>query len=314
MATTARLSHRSTDVPKSIFGLTTAVGLSYCAFAERIVARRSAPLDFVEIPFEQLVSTPAAIRLRDKIPLLLHCASLSLAGNAQPAAALVERLAQCIEETRTPWLSEHLAYVRADGRWRDIAEHQALLGDADGDGAVTPPFNVGYTVSPQLSPPILERVRDNTLSWRQHLGLPIILENGPIYFQMPGSTMSQSSFISELCASSDKIFLLLDLAHLAITCGNLQLDPYAVLGSLPLHRVVEIHLSGISRQSDLTWDDHSNGAPPIVFELLRYFLCRQRPRAITLEYNWDDDFPVDVLLRDVGRVRDLLATQPHQAQ
>jgi uncharacterized protein (UPF0276 family) len=179
---------------------------------------------------------------------------------------------------------------------------------------VTPPFNVGYTVSPQLSPPILERVRDNTMSWRRHLGLPIILENGPIYFQMPGSTMSQPIFINALCASSDRISLLLDLAHLAITCANLHLDPYAVLARLPLDRVVEIHLSGISRQSELTWDDHSSGAPPIVFELLRHFLDRHRPRAITLEYNWDDEFPVDVLLSDLDRVRDLLAAPSHQVQ
>src|SRR5216684_2942777 len=109
----------STELPESVFGITTAVGLSYSAFAERIVADRSERIDFVEIPFEHLVHTPAAIELRKEVPLLLHCASLSLAGNLPPAPALVDRLVECIEQSGTPWLSEHLAYVRADGVWRE---------------------------------------------------------------------------------------------------------------------------------------------------------------------------------------------------
>ena len=105
----------------------------------------------------------------------------------------------------------------------------------------------------------------------------------------------------------DSVLLLLDLAHLAITCGNLGLDPASVLDGLPLERVVEVHLSGLSRQSDMMWDDHSDGAPPVVFMLLERLLSRSRPKAITLEYNWDRDFSTDVFHRDLERVRDLVA-------
>jgi uncharacterized protein len=304
-------SNSSTEVPAHPFGVRTAVGLSYSPFAERIVAQRSARLDFVEIPFEQLVHTPQAVELRAKVPLLLHCASLSIAGNVRPAASLVDRLMECIEQTATPWLGEHLAYVRADGVWREIAEHPALLGEADGSDVARTPFNVGYTVSPQLSDPILDRVLDSTREWRQRLGLPILLENGPVYFEMPGSTMSQSDFIRNLCSRSQDVLLLLDLAHLAITCGNLDLDPHAALERYPLDRVVEVHLSGVSRQADMTWDDHSNGAPAIVLELLDHLLERAQPKAITLEYNWDHDFPSEILHRDLERVRDLVNTHAH---
>lgn len=65
-------------------GADTAVGLSYSSFAERFVAQRPGCVDFVEIPFEQLVHTPLAVGLGGEVPLLLHCASLSLAGNSPP--------------------------------------------------------------------------------------------------------------------------------------------------------------------------------------------------------------------------------------
>jgi uncharacterized protein (UPF0276 family) len=306
-----RPTRRSIELPERVFGAKIAVGLSYSGFAEKIVAEGREHIDFVEIPFEQLVHTPAAVKLKDKVPLLLHCASLSIAGNLPPAPGLVTRLVECIEETGTPWLGEHIAYVRADGVWREIAEHPALVAESGDDSSTMPvsniPFNVGYTVSPQLSDPIQQRVLRNALDWRQRLGLPVLLENGPIYFQMPGSTMSQSDFIRGLCAGSDNVLLLLDLAHLAITCGNLGLDPASVLDGLPLERVVEVHLSGLSRQSNMVWDDHSYGAPPVVFTLLERLLNSSSPKAITLEYNWDSDFSTEVFHRDLQRVRGLVA-------
>jgi uncharacterized protein len=281
----------------------TAVGLSYSSFAERFVAQRPGCVDYVEIPFEQLVHTPVAVALGGDVPLLLHCASLSLAGNAPPSARLVDQLTTFIETTRTPWVGEHLAYVRADGVLRQYAEHPALVAD---DLDPSEPFNVGYTVSPQLSEPILDRVLERTLAWRQRFGVPVLLENGPIYFEIPGSTMSQFEFIRRLCARSADVLLLLDLSHLAITCANLELDPHAALDGLPLDRVVEVHLSGVSRQSDVTWDDHGDAAPPLVFSLLDQLLSSAKPRAVTLEYNWDQDFPADVLVGDCARVRDMV--------
>lgn len=303
----AASSKRSTEARIDAFGGRTAVGLSYSAFAQRVVSEQSELIDFVEIPFEQLVHTPEAIRLRESVPLLLHCASLSIAGNSPPAPSLVSRLRECIEDTATPWLGEHLAYVRADGVWREVAEHPALLAGGLSPDIAAVPFNVGYTVSPQMSGPILDRVLERTLEWRKELKLPVLLENGPIYFPMPGSTMSQLEFIGSLCSRSKDVLLLLDLAHLAITCRNFDLNPDAVLDALPLDRVVEVHLSGISEQADAAWDDHSDAAPAMVFNLLDRLLRRTRPQAITLEYNWDNDFPSDILRRDLDRVRDLVS-------
>ena len=40
--------------------------------------------------------------------------------------------------------------------------------------------------------------------------------------------------------------------------------------------------------------------------LLDKLLSHSRPRAITIEYNWDANFPRETIFQDVGRVRDLI--------
>jgi uncharacterized protein len=296
----------------------TAVGIAHSGYAEALVREEPGLIDYVELPFEQLVHAPRAIEIRTHVPVVLHCASLSLAGDAPPDPLLVDHLASWIEMTGTPWLGEHLAYVRADGVWREVAEHIALAGPdrawahagaparARNEEFTRQPFNVGYTVSPQFSAPVLGRVLAAVDDWQRRLGLPVLLENGPIYFQMPGSTMSQLTFIREICSRSSTALLLLDIAHLVVTAANLAADPSEMLNALPLDRVIEVHLSGMKPQSGIAWDDHTEPAPPLVFELLAQVLRRARPRAVTLEYNWDAGFPRDLLQRDVERVREIV--------
>jgi hypothetical protein len=287
----------------------TAVGVAYSPYAERLIGEAPGLVDFVEIAFEQLAVTPQIVELERHAPIVLHCASLSLAGNVPPAAETADELAHWIAVTKTPWLGEHLAYVRADGVLREHAEHPAFAA-----GSAPAPFNVGYTVSPQLSEAVLDRVAGAVGAWTRRFGLPVLVENGPIYFTMPGSTMSQFAFLRELCARSGDVLLLLDLAHLWATCRNVGADPFEALDGLPLERVIEVHVSGAREQSGVAWDDHVEPAPPVVFELLERLLARAAPRAVTIEYNWDAGFPLEIVARDVGRVRSLIAASADRSE
>lgn len=287
------------------------MGLTYSEYVPGLVRSDPGLLDYVEIAFEQLLHTPAVAEVRKDIPIVLHCASLSIAGNAPLSPALADRLAYWIRETGTPWLGEHLAYVRSDGRLRDIAEHVAAA-PASGPEAADfvldgTPFNVGYTVSPQLSDPILRRVIHSTADWHDRLGTQVLLENGPVYFSMPGSTMTQVEFFNAYCDCSPDARILLDLSHLAITAANTSVDPFEILAALPLERVVEVHLSGAREEGGCVWDDHTMPAPALVFHLFEQLMQRARPRAVTLEYNWDATFPVETVIRDVGRTRGIIA-------
>jgi uncharacterized protein (UPF0276 family) len=246
-------------------------------------------VDYIEIPFEQLRHAPALAALRDVAPLILHCASLSVAGFVPPSAGTVEAVAAQARRIGTPWIGEHLAFIAAD----------ALDGEP---GAAT---TLSYTVCPQLSEQTVARVAENLAALRPRLPVPLILENSPQYFAVPGSTMGMSDFIAAVAERCD-VDLLLDLSHFLITALNTGVDPLQDIHRLPLERVVEVHVSGLSRQSGIVWDDHATPAPPLVFELLRQVMRRARPQALTLEYNWSAQFPLAVLREHLDRARNLL--------
>jgi uncharacterized protein len=263
------------------------VGLALGPYVDRFVRDHSGVADYVEVPFEQLDHSPETFaRLRD-IPLILHCSSLSVAGTIDPTPATMAAIQHWAEETNTPWVGEHLAFI---------------LGESAGCA----PYNVGYTVSPQMSVAVVDLVVKRLNRFSGLFRAPLILENSPVYFSMPGSTMSQIEFIGEICHQTD-VSLLLDLTHFHITACNLGFDARKALDRYPLDRVVEIHLSGVSLQSDVYWDNHAALAPEEVFELLAWVLDRTRPRAVTLEYNWLPNIPAERLITQIARVRETLA-------
>ena len=269
-------------------------------------------VDFVEIPFEQLAHTPNLIKSLG-LPVVLHCASLSVAGDLLPSPTIIDQLRYWIAVSGTPWLGEHLAFVSMSGEDGAFSPHPLFAPQVDqvsepNDSLA--PYNVSYTVSPQFSGQILDRIMNALDRWDAVLGLPVILENGPVYFVTPGSTMSQGEFISRLCARRPTTGLLLDLAHVSCTAANTGQDVEALLESLPIENVVEVHLSGVGDSDGILWDDHAMEIQPLVFDLLDRVLRRARPRAITVEYNWDPAFPLDVVRNDLQRVRRAIETVP----
>lgn len=246
-------------------------------------------VDYVEIPFEQLRHAPGLASIQEAVPLVLHCASMSVAGFVPPEETTLEAIGREAERTRTPWIGEHLAFVTAD---------PLEIGDG-------PPTALTYTVCPQLSEEVVERVCDNVAALAPRFRAPLILENSPQYFPIPGSTMSMVEFIGAVLSRCDA-GLLLDLTHFAITMLNTDGDALREIDRLPLERTVEIHVSGLNVQSGIAWDNHATPAPPIVFDLLERVLDRARPRAVTLEYNWSPDFPRSVLRAHLERVRKAL--------
>ena len=193
------------------------------------------------------------------------------------------------KRTRTPWIGEHLAFVTADPL-------------SSGDNT---PTALTYTVCPQLSEETIEQVVQNLAVLESRFDEPLILENSPQYFTVPGSTMSMVDFIDAVFQRSN-VGLLLDLTHFFITMLNTGKDALTEIEKLPLERVVEIHISGLNVQSGIAWDDHATPAPPPVFELLDRVLERVRPKAVTFEYNWTPHFPESVLLSQLRRTRQTL--------
>jgi uncharacterized protein (UPF0276 family) len=275
----------------------TRLGLAYGGSVPAFLEANPGLIDYLELPFEQLLHTPALAALQDTIPFVLHCASLSVAGFVAPSDTTVSAIAREAARMQTPWIGEHLAFVSADGLTEPAPEAGA---------ASAAPIALTYTVCPQLSEETVARVADNLAALAPRMPVPLILENSPQYFPVPGSTMGMVDFIAAVAARADA-GLLLDLTHFLITSINTGVDPMTELDRMPLERVVEIHVSGLSQQSGIAWDDHAAPAPGQVFELLARALTRARPRAVTLEYNWSPQFPQAILRSHVQRTRDLLA-------
>lgn len=267
---------------------TTSVGLAYSPSIPEFIDANPGMVDYVEVPFEQLRHSPGLSSIQEEIPVILHCASMSVAGFVPPADATLDAINREAERTRTPWIGEHLAFITADG----------LDAGAEVAGE---PTSLTYTVCPQLSEETIERVAENLSRLQPRFGAPLILENSPQYFAIPGSTMPMVDFIDGVLSRCD-VGLLLDLSHFLITMLNTGADAASEIDRLPLERVVEIHISGLNVQSGVVWDDHATPAPAPVFGLLERVLERASPRALTLEYNWSPSFPQAILKAHLDRV------------
>jgi uncharacterized protein (UPF0276 family) len=254
-----------------------------------LLDRHPGLLDYVELPFELLRHDPAAIEAQKTAPIILHCASLSIAGFVPPAEATIDAIAAQAELTGTPWIGEHLAFISAD----------PLPGAALHD-----PTTLTYTVCPQLSEEVLDQACANIARLQQRFAVPLIVENSPQYFAIPGSTMSIIDFVCEFHRRSG-VGMLLDLTHFRISAMNMKFDARREILRLPLERLVEVHVSGFDVQAETAWDDHAGLADEETFDLLALVLRRARPRAITFEYNWAPDLPEDIVVAQLGRARSM---------
>lgn len=282
---------------------TVRVGIASGDGVARFIESHPGELDYVELPFELLRHDPRALGLYQDTPLVLHCASMSVAGFVAPGESTVAAIEKAITDTTTPWLGEHLAFMSAD----PIESVEALQAFAERartgpDRAATTSLN--YTVCPQLSEETLDRAVNNARAILQRFDRPVILENPPQYFEIPGSTMSHVDFITEFFRRCD-CGLLLDLTHLIVSSKNVSFDPHWAIRRLPLDRVVEVHISGLSVQGGIAWDDHALAAGDEAFALLEAVVERGRPKAVTFEYNWEPRFPNALLLSHIGRARNI---------
>src|SRR6184192_1133029 len=83
----------------------TYIGLAYSPGACEFIEAHPELVDYVEIPFEQLRHTPKVGSIQEKIPVILHCASMSVAGFVPPEAATLDAIASEAKRTSTPWIA-----------------------------------------------------------------------------------------------------------------------------------------------------------------------------------------------------------------
>jgi uncharacterized protein len=266
----------------------TKIGLAYSSYMPDFIAQFQAIIDYVEIPHELITSQPGVLETIGSLPIILHCASLSLAGTVLPSQLIVDDVVESIQSTKTPWLGEHLSFISAE--------------DPFSPGQL---YQMGYTASPPLNSQALTLISENVQTFQQNTKIPIIVENPPLYFVPPGSTMNQIEFIQQVC-NHTTANLLLDLSHFYITCQTMGWCASKQIQKLPLDRVVEVHISGFQQQGGVYWDDHATLPSTDCLHLLECVIDLCHPKAVTLEYNWPSVIHCEQLQRSLLEIKKIV--------
>lgn len=171
-----------------------------------------------------------------------------------------------------------LQYLQKEIRrfnYQKITEHFGFL--------TTDKFIQGAPLSMPFIPELLEIGVTNLKRIQQIAQVPIGLENLGFAFSRK-DVIEQGKFLSALLEAVDG-FLLLDIHNIYCHMLNFDMSFEEVLGTLPMHRVKEMHISGggfrtIQYQSrNIYCDSHDAAIPQEVFMLFEKYL----PQFLSLE-------------------------------
>ena len=243
------------------------IGIGWRPELALMLARREG-LRVVEVVAENI--DPDAIplpvqQLRERgVKIIPHGISLSLGGADQIDRDSVERLGRLAIELDAPFVSEHVAFVRAGGI--ETGHLLALPRTRDG----------------------LDLFVENVLAAKSALPVPLALENIATLFEWPEPEMDEATFLAEALERTDSL-LLLDVSNLYANSRNHKFDPLLFLDRLPLERLAYAHIAGGIERHGLYHDTHAHAIPRGALELLEELSARVTPPGVLLER--DDHFP-----------------------
>ncbi len=230
-------------------------------------------VDFVEAIAENIdpQRLPESLRvLRERgTTVVPHGVSLSLGGAERPDPARLAHLAACATALGSPVVSEHIAFTRAGG------------------------MDAGHLLPVPRTRDALAVLTENIRTARDHLPVPLALENIAPLFAWPDDELTEGAFLSEL-ADRTGALLLVDVANLHTAHVNLGTDPRTVMDELPLERLAYVHVAG-GRERDGIWHDtHTDPVTEPVLDVLAELAARTRIPGVLLER--DGDYPADAEL------------------
>ena len=126
------------------------------------------------------------------------------------------------------------------------------------------------------------------------------------YYAAPGAELTEIDFITAVLQESD-CDLLLDVNNIHVNSVNHGYDALDFLRAVPVDRVVYLHVAGHYVESeDLRVDTHGADVSDPVWDLLDacYAHCGLRPTVLERDFNIP---PLDVLLREIQRIREIQA-------
>lgn len=226
--------------------------------------------------------------LKQHRPLLAHSNyGCDFGFSALELTPAVRRHIPMTQAIGSPWVADHSFY--GDESWLDI-----------------------WSSPLQFSWAEVSRVAGRARRLQELYGVPLAHENAAYYVETPGAQMREAEFMARLVDESGT-FLHLDLHNIYANSVNLpgfRLDDY--LDTIPLDRVIAVHLAGGSWHEGLYHDWHDSPVPEPVWDLLDWLLAHARPAAVILEYQGRchhegtrvlDGGDEDMIVTDLARAR-----------
>lgn len=228
----------------------------------------AAGLGFIEVTAESvgargLPAGVAAARERG-LQVVPHGVSLSLGGAERPDRARLAHLASVAERVGAPLVSEHIAFVRADGR------------------------ESGHLLPVPRTREALDILCENVAIAQEALPVTLALEHVAALVQWPGAEMDEAAFVSELIERTGAL-LLLDLSNLYANAHNHAYDALESLERFPLERIAYVHVGGGSFRDGVYHDTHADPVTAGVLHLVEELFALTDAPGVLLER--DDDFP-----------------------
>lgn len=220
---------------------------------------------------------------------LVHGVGLPVGGSVGLDAAQVEPFLESVQRLDPPWVSEHLAFLRA----RSGSEV----------------FNTGFLLPPLQSPESVATAAAGLRRLQALVGRPLAFENPTNYLRPLPGELPDGDFLARVCLQSG-CGMLLDLHNLWCNERNGRQSMRDALAQLPLDRVWEVHLAGGDSRDGYWLDAHSGLVPaPLMAFCEELFPRLPALRGVTFEimpeYLRAKSIGMDALLRQLDAIRAL---------
>lgn len=261
------------------------------------------PLDALEILFDAVMApidgpgllsygaTPVIDEAGARFPIIGHSNYGGDFGfDDLMTTAAVRRHVPLSKRLGVPWVSNHCFY--SDSSWCNV-----------------------WSSPVQFSRAEVVRLASRARALQYLYGVPLGHENAAYYRTCPGSELPEEEFLAQLVELSGT-HLHLDVHNLYANGLNHKVSGYSAhrfLATIPLDRVICIHMAGGRWIDDQYHDLHDTQIAEAVWDLLDEVLSRTHPGAVILEYEThalqgadgalDSGRSIELILADLERAR-----------
>lgn len=264
------------------------IGLRDPYYAALLELDRDSAIDWLEVHAENYFDRGgpryrALAAIADRYPISVHGVALSLGSAEGIDAHHLDRLCALVDDVGACQVSEHLAWSRLGTTYFNDLLPLPLTDDA------------------------LDAVSHNVECAQRRLGRTILIENPSAYLELPGTSMSEATFLRRLVERTG-CGLLVDLNNLIVSANNVGTSWDEWLDEIPAAAIGEVHLAGHEPDAQggtLLIDAHGSDVSDSVWALYAEFTRRigPRPTIVERDCNWP---PLDDLLAEADRASQIL--------